>query len=158
MKERVIQVMNTKGLSSSKFAEEIGIQRAAMSHILNERNKVSADVLTKILTRFQDISPEWLLLGIGQMQRNISNHPQMKQTDMFTNVTSGKPGTPKESMPRKEPVPEPVSKETVPGDLSPTATVIKDTFVSMETPSKKISQIMIFFSDHTYEVFHPEKG
>jgi transcriptional regulator with XRE-family HTH domain len=158
MKERIIQVMNAKGLSSSKFAEEIGIQRAAMSHILNERNKPSADVLTKILTRFQDIDPDWLLRGIGQMKRNTSGHPQMKQSDMFTNVTSGKLDPPRESTPRKEPIPEPVSRKTAPDGLSPAAAEIKDTFVSSETPSRKISQIMIFFSDHTYEIFYPEKG
>ncbi|MDR1675885.1 MAG: helix-turn-helix domain-containing protein [Tannerella sp.] len=158
MKERIIQVMNAKGLSSSKFAEEIGIQRAAMSHILNERNKPSLDVLTKIIRRFPEINPEWLLLGNGQMKRNMYGHPQMQQSELFTNVTPVKPEMPKEPAPRKEPLPETVSKKTAsPDDLSPVVTEIKETFVSAETPSRKISQIMIFFSDHTYEIFRPEK-
>jgi plasmid maintenance system antidote protein VapI len=159
MKERIIQIMRTEGLSSSKFAEEIGIQRAAMSHILNERNKPSADVVIKILTRFQDINPEWLLLGNGQMKRNASDSLQMRQSDLFTNVTSGKLETPKTPLPRKEAVPETANKKPASSDdLSPTATAIKETFVPVETTSRKISQIVIFFSDHTYEIFHPEKG
>jgi transcriptional regulator with XRE-family HTH domain len=150
MKERINQVMKIEGLSSSKFAEEIGIQRAAMSHILNERNKPSADVLIKILTRFKDIDPGWLLLGTGQMKQNTFGHPQMKPPDLFTNVTLDKSEIPKAPASRKEPVSETESKNTtLPKDLPPT--------VAAETHSRKISQIMIFFSDHTYEIFRPEK-
>jgi DNA-binding XRE family transcriptional regulator len=154
MKVRINQVMKNEGLSSSKFAEEIGIQRAAMSHILNERNKPSLEVAVKILKRFQYIDPDWLLMGTGQMKRNTSGHPEMKQSELFTNVTSGKPEIPKAPASRKESVPE---KTALPDDLPPTVAAIKDTFVSAETHSRKISQIMIFFSDHTYEIFHPEK-
>ncbi|MDR2138335.1 MAG: helix-turn-helix domain-containing protein [Tannerella sp.] len=159
MKERIIQVMNAEGLSSSKFAEEIGIQRAAMSHILTERNKPSADVLVKILTRFQDINSEWLMRGIGPMKRNTpAGLPQMKQSALFTNVTVDQSETRKAAASRKMPVPETVHpKSASPEGTPPIVTAVKETFVSAETPSRKITQIMIFFSDHTYEVFHPEK-
>ena len=46
---RITQIMEREGLTPSKFAEAIGIQRSAMSHILNGRNNVSLDVLIKIL-------------------------------------------------------------------------------------------------------------
>ena len=51
---RITQIMEREGLTSSKFAEAIGIQRSAMSHILNGRNNVSLDVLIKILSKFPD--------------------------------------------------------------------------------------------------------
>ena len=63
MIERINQIMEREGLNSSKFAEEIGIQRSAMSHILNGRNNVSLDVLMKILGRFTDVNTDWLLFG-----------------------------------------------------------------------------------------------
>ena len=44
---RITQIMEREGLTPSKFAEAIGIQRSAMSHILNGRNNVSLDVLIK---------------------------------------------------------------------------------------------------------------
>ena len=47
MIERITQIMEREGLTPSKFAEAIGIQRSAMSHILNGRNNVSLDVLIK---------------------------------------------------------------------------------------------------------------
>ena len=49
MKERILQIMNQAGLNHSKFAEVIGIQRAAMSHITSGRNNPSLDVVSKIL-------------------------------------------------------------------------------------------------------------
>ena len=65
MKERIIQIMEHEGLSSSKFAEEIDIQRSAMSHILSGRNNPSLDVLLKILKKFTYIDSDWLLFGKG---------------------------------------------------------------------------------------------
>ena len=56
MIERIMEIMRNKGFNSSRFAEEIGIQRAAMSHILNGRNNVSLDVCKKILEKFPEIS------------------------------------------------------------------------------------------------------
>ena len=62
---RITQIMEREGLTSSKFAEAIGIQRSAMSHILNGRNNVSLDVLIKILDRFTYVDSDWLLFGKG---------------------------------------------------------------------------------------------
>ena len=45
MKERIQQIMQREGLSPSRFAEEIGIQRSAMSHIISGRNNPSLDVV-----------------------------------------------------------------------------------------------------------------
>ena len=67
MIERIMEIMRNKGFNSSRFAEEIGIQRAAMSHILNGRNNVSLDVCKKILEKFPEISADWLLFGKGEM-------------------------------------------------------------------------------------------
>ena len=53
-RERIMQVMAQKGFTASQFAEAIGIQRAAMSHITSGRNNPSLDVMKKILERFPD--------------------------------------------------------------------------------------------------------
>ena len=47
MKDRILAVMEHEGLTPSKFAEAIGIQRSAMSHIISGRNNPSLDVLIK---------------------------------------------------------------------------------------------------------------
>ena len=66
--QRIISIMKEENMNSTQFAEAIGIQRAAMSHIMSRRNKPSADVLAKISERFDTINPGWLLTGTGDMR------------------------------------------------------------------------------------------
>ena len=70
MKERILDIINYFNLSSSQFANEIGIQRSAVSHILSGRNKPSLELVLKILNRFPEISTDWLILGEGKMIKN----------------------------------------------------------------------------------------
>jgi len=58
--------MEKDGLTSSRFADKIGVQRPALSHVLNGRNKVSLEMVTKILTAYPEISPDWLIQGEGE--------------------------------------------------------------------------------------------
>ncbi len=72
MKERLLKFINSIGLSSSRFAEEIGIQPSGVSHILSGRNNPSYDFIVKILSKFPDLNPDWLILGKGEMFRTGS--------------------------------------------------------------------------------------
>ncbi|HOK37448.1 MAG TPA: helix-turn-helix transcriptional regulator [Bacteroidales bacterium] len=72
MKDRIAKIIKSRGLTSAKFAEEIGVQASGISHILSGRNNPSTDLILKILKRFPDISTDWLLLGEGSMYKNES--------------------------------------------------------------------------------------
>lgn len=72
-KERIIRIMNEENMNASQFSESIGIQRAAISHIIAGRNNPSLDVIKKILKKFSTINPDWLLYGEGPMRRNVQN-------------------------------------------------------------------------------------
>ena len=69
MEERLTFIMKAKNLSMTKFADEIDVQRSNMSHVMNGRNKASLDFIRRILKRFPDINPDWLLFGKGRMTR-----------------------------------------------------------------------------------------
>lgn len=70
MNNRIQKILNSEKLSRSQFAEIIKIQASAVTHLINGRNKPSADVLQNILKAFPQISPDWLILGTGNMYRN----------------------------------------------------------------------------------------
>ena len=70
---RIIKIMEDENMNSTQFAEAIGIQRAAMSHLTTGRNKPSADIITKVIKRFNTINPIWLLTGEGNMRINPVN-------------------------------------------------------------------------------------
>jgi transcriptional regulator with XRE-family HTH domain len=87
MRDRIEKIIESEGLTSSRFAEILGIQRSSVSHFLNGRNNPSLEVVLKILGSFPNLSSEWLLFGTGQMYKSELSGNNM-QTDMFTNVNT----------------------------------------------------------------------
>jgi transcriptional regulator with XRE-family HTH domain len=67
MIERIQLILKTKNISASRFADEIGVQRSSISHILSGRNNPSLELVQKILKRFPDINIEWIMNGKGSM-------------------------------------------------------------------------------------------
>jgi transcriptional regulator with XRE-family HTH domain len=68
MIDRILALLKTKGLSPSQFADAIGVQRSAISHLISGRNNPSLDFVLKILKRYPDVNPAWLLNGSGEME------------------------------------------------------------------------------------------
>ncbi|HNY03839.1 MAG TPA: helix-turn-helix transcriptional regulator [Bacteroidales bacterium] len=63
MIERILEIMKSKQMSPSQFADELGIQRSGMSHLISGRNKPSLEFVLKVLNRFPDITADYLLFG-----------------------------------------------------------------------------------------------
>ena len=76
MREKLLKLMKSEKLSSSRLAEMLEIQPSSISHILSGRNKPSFDFLVKILRRFPTLNPDWLLLDAEQMYRSSDNLEQ----------------------------------------------------------------------------------
>lgn len=69
MREKLLNLMKEENLTSSRLAELLGIQPSGISHILKGRNNPSLDFIQKILRRFPQVNPDWLILGEGEMYR-----------------------------------------------------------------------------------------
>ncbi|MEI6696294.1 MAG: helix-turn-helix transcriptional regulator [Bacteroidota bacterium] len=69
MIDRILLILKTQNLSSSQFADEIGVQRSSISHILSGRNNPSLEFVTKILKRYPDINSDWIIFGKGSMYK-----------------------------------------------------------------------------------------
>ncbi len=67
MTDRIRKLMEYYHMSPSEFAEKVGAQRSAVSHILSGRNKPGLDFLQKILNAFPEVSADWFILGRGKM-------------------------------------------------------------------------------------------
>lgn len=151
MKNRILQVMENEGLAPSKFAETIGIQRSAMSHIISGRNNPSLDVLMKILETFTYIDSDWLLFGKGEMKRGqVAKSSENLQPDLFGNIATNRP-TPQVN-------PEYRREIGVKDGENTMKSTEKEVVIRTEIVSKKISKIVIFYADDTYETFIPEKS
>ena len=73
MDEKLRILMQSENLTASKLAEILEVKPAAISHILSGRNKPSFELLCKLVNRFPQINPYWLL-GDATEMRN-SNAP-----------------------------------------------------------------------------------
>lgn len=147
MKERIAEIMKREHLSPSAFAESIGIQRSALSHILNGRNNPSLDVVTKIHQTYNYISLNWLLYGKGEMVSDVNKYGI--QPSLFDENALKLTDRLKESEYRKEMVSGAVENTT--------KDIIKEEIRYVERPQRKITEIRIFFDDNTFEIFKGEK-
>lgn len=69
--ERIRKIMEFFELSSSVFADKIGVQRSSISHILSGRNKPSLDFILKVTSTFAEVDIHWLLNGKGEFPKKI---------------------------------------------------------------------------------------
>ncbi len=97
IEDKIKAIINDYSLSSSQFADKIGIQRSTVSHILASRNKPSYDVLKKILSEFTNVNSDWLLRDDPEMyivpknqekslfEKNITISKEKSENDDLSN-------------------------------------------------------------------------
>lgn len=151
MKQRIQQIMDREGMTPGRFADSIGIQRSALSHILNGRNNPSLDVLTKVLNRFEYLSTDWLMFGNAPMFKHQQNDEGSNSlSNEIFHVDETEQGS---SSTELSPRDLPISGNMAPKVGSP---VLKEVVIKEVEKMRTISKIMIFYSDNTFENFVPE--
>lgn len=146
MKDRILQVMDHEGLTPSKFAEKIGIQRSAMSHIISGRNNPSLDVFLKVLETFPYVDTEWLLYGKGEMmRRDLKN-----ETSLFTETEKNES--------ERSCSPENGRNLAVDTTVNMPKYQEYECVMHQNSTDKSITKIMVFYSDNTFDTFIKEKS
>jgi len=121
MKDRIILLIKAKNLTAAQFAEEIGVQKSSISHIISGRNNASLDFIQKVLIRYPETNMDWLMFGKGPIFKGIENAPNgsndaplnavlpqsSAHVDLFSELNPGKSmNFSKENDLSPEPVPE----------------------------------------------------
>lgn len=148
MKDRIKLIMEKENLTPAKFADRLQINRAIISHILTGRNNPSLDVVTKILSEMDYINTEWLINGTGNMYKEgLRSNSPLSEPDLFN-----------QDAPDTARVPQAVEKPKEMGfkqmDNSYQLSENKPV-TSMKTNDRKITQIIIYYDDNTFEIFGP---
>ncbi len=144
MLTRIQKIMDAKELSVSTFADEIGVKRPTMTHTMTGRNNPSLDIISKILERFQDVNSDWLLFGKGSMYKTHSSI----QPGLFDQLENSGFAEEQNANLKKE------QEQSV--KLSAISFEEEKPLKKSKESDKKISKILIFFSDNTFETFLPE--
>jgi transcriptional regulator with XRE-family HTH domain len=82
MINRILLILKTQNLSSSQFADEIGVQRSSISHILSGRNNPSLEFVCKILKRYPEINADWILFGKGSMYKGMNDKSEVEDNEI----------------------------------------------------------------------------
>ncbi len=124
-RERIEKLIQTLNLSARQFAEQIHIQPGTISNIMAGRNKPSLDVMQKILDKYPTLNPEWLIADRGEMWRSVPG----KDPQLFDTLPPDAKIARSAAMQQKEEPQMPAA------------------------PPKKISKIVVYYSDNTFEEF-----
>ncbi len=126
--ERFRYVMKLNSMTASQFADEIGVQRSSVSHILSGRNKPSLEFIQKVMNRFPKVDSTWLING----KTNIGSAPKNESEVKI-------------EKPKQETVEKP--KELIQNKPDENALVDKS------TSARQIKKVLVFYSDGTFEEY-----
>lgn len=66
IKKNILYFIDSKGITKYKFYQDTGITRG----VLDQNNGMSEENIARVLACYDEISPDWLILGRGDMLRN----------------------------------------------------------------------------------------
>lgn len=140
MDEKLRILMQSENLTASRLAEILEIKPAAVSHILSGRNKPSFDLLCKLVNRFPQINPYWLL-GDAQEMRNPNVPFSTSEQPSESSATLFDLGEQKSESVRNSDTTTPAENLAVP-----------------TLGRSDIEKIIIVYHDQTFEELKPKKN
>lgn len=166
MKERLRRFMKAENLNSTSLAQNLNIQASGISHILSGRNKPSYDFVTKLLTNFPNLNPDWLLLGKGPMHRDEIRTKTPKNASESTALFSEE----SQSMPKFSSLPFPtddsdssVTNTSLSENSETIAEIVSNTPAqfsasqNMAVRRSNIERVMIFYTDGSFDTYAPSQ-
>ncbi|WP_460977519.1 helix-turn-helix transcriptional regulator [Spirosoma knui] len=149
--DKIKQILIDKNLTPSYFADEIGVQRSSISHILSGRNRPSFDIIQKIIRRFPELGYEWIMEEEPQLtnqpthMNRLAGHPAAERFN--TSPASYTAPAPTVRSQRNEIPPVAPSHQEI--QLTPQPVPVAN------TADKKIERILIFYTDGSFREYSP---
>jgi plasmid maintenance system antidote protein VapI len=154
-KKRVEKIIELQNMNLTEFANEIGITSSTLSHILNGRNKVSLDVMRKIVKRFPEISFDWLILGNGPIFRKELNSQEPTLFDFYETNTSKSEVSHRKEHPKNTQHFSPVQEKNddYDDDSEKEPQLKNEMHNRPQILPREITKIIVYFDDNTFKEF-----
>ncbi len=88
MKDRISLLIKAKNLTAAQFADEIGVQKSSISHIISGRNNASLDFIQKVLLCYPEVNMEWLMFGKGPLFEGHEIASNVNNDKVLNNITT----------------------------------------------------------------------
>ena len=146
MNRRLQQFLAAENISQSQFADEIGVARASISHILAGRNKPGFDFIESMARHYPTLNLEWLVLDSGKMYKTAIEATPAPVQEHFSpadNIFVDEDETAAEEAAPAAPSPAAEPQTTERTTIAYKAQRLKN--------QRNISRIVIFYDDNTYQ-------
>jgi transcriptional regulator with XRE-family HTH domain len=142
LNDKIKQILVEKNVSPSHFADEIGVQRSSISHILAGRNRPSLDIIQKIIKRYPDLGMDWILEAeeTPPTKREINRY-ETESYGLKTRPATGVKSPPDFNRAQR------AGLRDVQANLAKPETT--------EEGPRNIERILIFFTDGTFREYTP---
>jgi len=147
--DRIAQILVHYKLSPKDLAELTGVQRSAISHIINGRNKPSISFISNLTEALPNLSSNWLLHGKGEIEdqgrssevtdvtNDSRNYSRNNVTDVTNDLSNKLPTELSERL---------VSDHQDSSSNAPSPPVKKN-------PHKQLVRVICFYDDGSFESF-----
>jgi transcriptional regulator with XRE-family HTH domain len=150
MREKLLKLMKSEKLSSSRLAEILEIQPSSISHILSGRNKPSYDFLVKILRRFPTLNPDWLLLDAEQMYR--SNEELDRHINDTNTQSSQTTGSAEKMIVNSKNALNPKNESSQNSTNRPIENIAA--VANIATDGRTIERVIVLYTDKSFEAYY----
>jgi transcriptional regulator with XRE-family HTH domain len=175
MVNRIKEILNHYDLTPSKFADILDVPRSTISHILSERNKPSLEFIQKVLDKFPEIETNWLVRGDGVITGNEHNLFSTMESSSKKNIsgndrekeevnTTNQPELPAENLIITGHKPDGDFHENLSEETNRSGGAERDNNQSIKNENsnnsskRKITRIIAFYEDDTFEEYFPSKS
>ena len=176
MKERIRQLMEAQHMNQQTFAQLTGIGAASLSSIFNGRTEPTLRHVEAIRKKFPNINLDWLLTGSGGMFVPASTPDDASSSSMDNANGVGKNGTDilaegmldfgseDEAYSAVQPsvsssnynASKSAMRQNSPASHQSHSS--RQPVIAMQSsPSRRITEIRVFYDDQTWESFVPKK-
>ncbi|WP_320053101.1 helix-turn-helix transcriptional regulator [uncultured Acetobacteroides sp.] len=155
MNDRLDKFLLAEQLTPAKFADIIGVQRSSISHIISGRNKPSFDFIAKVLQRFPRVNPDWLILGKGEMYKQMVQ-ASLFDTPVVKEVIVEPKAAPQDSTEGESIEPVTTIAEDASMEASINSTDANPSYpIDIKAFDKEVERIVVFYKDRTFRSYTP---
>lgn len=174
MKDRIKTLMESQHMTQQVFADFLGINPATLSGIFNDRTKPTINIVEAVKKKFPDISLDWLMFGTGSMYQS-SGPADSSAAPTPTTVGASPSAAPNRSQPTSSWTTEPALDfgDTFPdtpaarypsmgqghhsGARNVRPEIVREEVKIIDKPSRRVTEIRVYYDDQTWESFVPAK-
>lgn len=161
MKDRIRQIMESRRMTQSEFADYIELAPATLSSIFNGRTRPTLNVVEALKKKIPNINMEWLLFGIGDMYQQSPTPVEGAQEGASQGGESRfsvqnpmldfdqSPAQSSQNTPSV--MPNSNSVRTTRLDL------VREEVKNLDKPQRRVQEIRVFYDDQTWETFIPSR-